>query len=221
MKITKVIQRELGIQSALAPTHKHWILTAGATALSLGSSLFGASKAAEAARRAEEEMKRNKAKTDAALLRKMNENYADTAAGQNLINRAKEYAREQSKKAEGAKAVAGGTDAAVAMAKEQGNKMVGNTIADMAAQDTARKDAAQQQQIAADNQYTQQKMAIDQQKAQATTDAAGAASNALMSIASAVGGSTKLGGGSNNGVPVGNASDPNAAAAAMARGIKW
>jgi hypothetical protein len=231
MKITKVIQREIGIQYAggLEPMHKGWIVSAIGAGLGLASSLFGASKSAEAAEEAYkaqmEANKRAKNSEEAWYQRKMNESYVDTAAGQALVNRAKEYAREQSKRASAEQAVTGRSDAATAMAKDAGNKMVGETISNMAAQDTARKDAADNQHRQTEQNLIQQegniKANYNNARAQATAQAAQGASNAIMSAATALDGKINLGGGSNGGVPAGNASDPTAAAAAMARGIKW
>ena len=102
----------------------------------------------------------------------------DTAAGQRLVERAKGYAREQWRKAAGAQAVAGGTDSASQMAKDAGNKMVGDTLGNVAAMDTQRKaqaDAMHQQ-----NRENFARMDMDryQRNAQNIANAAQNASNA-------------------------------------------
>ena len=122
-----------------APSHKLWVISAIGAGVGLASSLIGGAKAAEAAREAEKKQKAQEARENAWYTRRYNEDYLDTAAGQNLVRRAKDYARENWKKAAGAQAVAGGTDAATAMAKEAGNRMVGDTIANIAAADSQRK----------------------------------------------------------------------------------
>lgn len=96
-----------------------------------------------------------------------------------MIRMAKDYARENWKKAQGAAAVGGGTDAATAMAKEQGNKMVGDAIATIEAQDVARKDNIDATYRARQNQLTQQQMALDQQRAANISQVAGGVSDAL------------------------------------------
>ena len=181
---------------------KRWIVSAIGAGLGLATSLIGGASASKAAREAERRQRQREAEEAAWHRRRYNEDYADTAAGQNLIRRAKEYAKENWKKAQGAQAVAGGTEAATAMAKEAGNKMVGDTIANIAAQDTARK--AQVDNIHQQNRerFAQMDMAREQQRAQNITEAAQGASNAIMSMAGAIeqGASAKssLAGGSNN-----------------------
>lgn len=228
MKYTNVnIGQE--IAGGYAPQFKPWITTAIGAGLSLASSLFGGSKSEDYAEKAyQAQIKANKRARDAEeawYQRKMNESYVDTAAGQALINRAKEFAKEQNKRAEGQAAVAGATEAATAMSKEAGNKMVGETIANMAAQDTARKDRADEIHHNAEQSNIKDEGNITANylntKSQNVSQAASGASNALMGIGTAIaqgiGGKTSLTGGNNGG----NASDPAAAAAAMARNIKW
>ena len=192
----------MGQGNPFAPRHKEWIATAIGAGVSLASSLIGGNKAAKAAREAERRQRARDAEEEAWYNRRYNEDYLDTAAGQNLVNRAKALANEQWKRAAGAQAVAGGTDAAVAQAKEAGNRMLGDTMSNIAATDQARKanvDALHRQ---AQEQSAQQDIARAQQKANNITQAAQGASNAIMSAAGALeqGTSTpsNLAGGGNN-----------------------
>ena len=191
---------------AFAPSHKQWTVSAIGAGVGLASSIFGGISASKAAREAEKRQRQQEAKENAWYTRRYNEDYVDTAAGQNLVRRAKDYAKEQWKKAAGAQAVAGGTDAATAMAKEAGNKMVGDTIANIAATDQGRKAQVDNMHRQAEAQFAQMDMNREMQRAQNITNAAQNASNAIMSAAGAVEqGSTKapnLQGGSNNGTPV-------------------
>ena len=117
--------------------NKEWVLGALALAGGVASSLFGANKAKKAARRAAAE---NTYRTNAEKAwydKNYNTDYLDTKAGQNLIRRAKEVQDEYVRNADGAAAVGGGTAASVAMAKESANKAMGDTIANIAAQDTS------------------------------------------------------------------------------------
>lgn len=181
---------------------REWLPVALAAA-GLASSVIGGVKSSEAARKAERRQREREAEENAYYTRRYNEDYADTAAGQNLIRRAKDYARENWRKAAGAQAVAGGTDAAAAMAKEAGNKMVGDTLANIAAQDTARKANVDAQHNAARQAFAQQDMARDTARAQAIAQASAAASNAMMSAAGVLGqdsAGSDLMGGSNKGI---------------------
>lgn len=187
-------------------------LAIGSAALGLGSSIFGGISSAKKAREQRRLLAAQKAEEDAWYKRRYNEDYADSAAGQNLLRKAKDYAREHYKKAEGAAAVAGGTDAAVAMAKEQGNKVVADTLADMAAADVARKDNVDNMHRQAKNAFSQQEQQIKATEAANISAAASQASNALLSgavamasmpkVGNTVGGANLSGSGSNGGVVV-------------------
>lgn len=169
-------------------------LAIGSAALGLGSSIFGGISSAKKAREQRRLLAAQKAEEDAWYKRRYNEDYADSAAGQNLLRKAKDYAREHYKKAEGAAAVAGGTDAAVAMAKEQGNKVVADTLADMAAADVARKDNVDNMHRQAKNAFSQQEQQIKATEAANISAAASQASNALLGGAVAMASMPKTGG---------------------------
>lgn len=198
MKHLDFVGRPLGMGMEGSPLRKEWVQVALAAA-GLASSLLGGAKASKAAREAERRQRQQEARENAWYTRRYNEDYLDTAAGQNLVRRAKEYARENWKKAQGAAKVGGATEAASAMAKEAGNKMVGDTMANIAAQDTARKARVDDQHRQAEANFAQMDIARENQRAANITQAAQGASNAMLSMAGAVGGgSTNLKGGSNN-----------------------
>ena len=200
--VTKFVNQPLCMGISGAPMRKEWVLSAIGAGAGLLSSLIGGSAASKAAKKAARRQRAWEAKENAWYNRRYNEDYIDTAAGQNLVRRAKEYARENWKKAAGAQAVAGGTDAATAMAKNAGNKMVGDTIANIAAQDTARKAQVDNMHRQAEANFAQMDMNREMQRAQNITNAAQNASNAIMSAATAVdqasGKTPNLNGGSNN-----------------------
>lgn len=157
---------------------KMWIATAIGAGLGLASSLIGGRAASRAAKKAERRQRQREAEENAWYTRRYNQDYLDTAAGQRLVERAKSYAREQWRKAAGAQAVGGGTDAATQLAKDAGNKLVGDTYGNMAATDTQRKaqvDAMHQQNLA---NFAQMDMNRELQRAQSITNASSAASNA-------------------------------------------
>ena len=161
---------------------KEWVLGAASLALGVGSSLFGANKAKKTARRAQAE---NQYRTNAEKAwydKNYNTDYLDTKAGQNLMRRAQEVQDEYIRKADGAAAVGGGTAASVAQAKESANKAMGDTIANIAAQDTSRKQHVEDAHLANTQQLSRERQQIEQQKAQNTSDAAQNASNALFNF---------------------------------------
>lgn len=159
---------------------KEWIATAAMLAGSVASSLFGANKAKKAARRAQAENTYRSNAEKAWYDKEYNTDYLDTKAGQNLMRKAQEVQDNYVRKADGAAAVGGGTAASVAMAKEQANKAMGDTIANVAAQDTARKQQVSDAHNQNVMQLSRERQQIEQQKAQATSDAAQNMSNALM-----------------------------------------
>ena len=189
--------REL-LGAGIVSEPKGWIQLALAAG-SLASSLIGGAKAAQAAKRAERRQRQREAEENAWYTRRYNEDYIDTAAGQNLVRRAKEFAKSNWKKAQGAQAVAGGTDAATAMAKDAGNKMVGETLANVAATDQSRKAQVDAMHRQAQEQYAQMDMNREVQRANAITQAAQGASNAMMTGAVLLDDGSNLVGGSNKG----------------------
>lgn len=161
---------------------KEWILGAASLALGVGSSLFGANKAKKAARRAQAE---NQYRTNAEKAwydKNYNTDYLDTKAGQNLMRRAQEVQDEYIRKADGAAAVGGGTAASVAQAKESANKAMGDTIANIAAKDTARKQDVEDTHLENTMELSRERQKVEQQKAEATSDAAQNASNAMFNF---------------------------------------
>lgn len=218
MKLTKIVSNE---GNSFAPVRKEWIATAIGAAASLASSLIGGHKAAQAAREAEKKQKAREASENAWYLRRYNEDYADTAAGQNLMRKAKDFANSQWKKAEGAKAVGGGTDASAAQAKEAGNKMVGDTLANISAQDQSKKAQVDAMHRNAQDRFMQMDVNRELQRSQNITNAAQNASNAMMQAGAAIDGAksqantstTSLTGGSNGSADVKSGVSPSSTGA--------
>jgi hypothetical protein len=159
-----------------------WIGTALGVGGGLAASLFGGLAASDAAKAAERRQREQEAREEAWYNRRYNEDYLDTAAGQNLVRRAKDYAQSQWKRAAGAAAVTGASDASAQMAKDQGNKMIGDTIADIAATDTQRKAHVDDLHHQGQEKFAQMDIQRDMQRAENVTKAAGAASNAMMAV---------------------------------------
>ncbi len=160
---------------------------------SIASSIFGGAKSAKANRRARKQLENERIQTDAERRRRLNEDYIDTSAGQNLLRVARDERDRIWKREQGAAAVAGGTDAAVALAKEQGNRMMGETIASIASADSQRKDSIDASYRSDLARLNQQGRAYDLAESQAIAEAASGASNALMQGAMSTFGGTKLG----------------------------
>ena len=175
----KLIYNASRLEHQFQPQVAEWVGVA-LGALGAATSILGGLSSANAAKRAEKLRQEQDAKNAAWFNRKYNESYIDTAAGRNAIRQAIDYGKRQTQRAEGAAAVTGGTDAAVAQAKEGANKMVGDTIGNLAAQDTARKEQAEATYLRQQEQSTAQQMANQQAKAAGIAQAAQGASNAMM-----------------------------------------
>lgn len=168
----------------------NWVATAAALglgALSAGTSVAGGLLSRSAAKKAARQVKYRRNAEKAWYDKEYNTDYIDTKAGQNLMRRAQEIQDKYVRKADGAAAVGGGTDASVALAKENANKAVSDTIANVAAQDTARKQRVADQHLANNNVISAQSQQVEQSKEDATAGAAQGASNAAASAAILVG----------------------------------
>lgn len=159
------------------------LLGAASLGLSVGSSLFGAHKAKKAAKRALKEQRYRANAEKAWYDKEYNTDYLDTKAGQNLMRKAQEVQDDYIRKANGAAAVGGGTAASAAMAKEAANRTMGNTIANIGANDTARKASVSDQHMRNEQNLSKQREDIYNQQAANTTAAAQNMSNAMMSAA--------------------------------------
>lgn len=190
---------QMTTSNVYAPRQKRIIPLIVGAALAVGTTAYGAHKSAQANKKQRDALNRDKANENAWYLRRYNEDYADTAAGQNLLNRANRYAKDTWRKAAGAQAVAGGTDASAQMAKDSANRMVGETIANIAATDQAQKANVDNQHRSATRTHALQDAQLEAQKAQSIATTAGQASNAILQTASAFNRATSLKGGSNSG----------------------
>ena len=164
-----------------------WVTTAVGAGLGVLSSLYGGAKASQEADKALRELNRKEAKDNAWYARRYNQDYLDTAAGQNLLNTALKYNDKQVKRAEGGARVAGLSQSAVAKQKEQGNEMMGKTVAQIAAGDTTRKMQVDQMHRQDMHNNSAARMGIYNNRAANITAAASQASNALINAGAMVG----------------------------------
>ena len=178
-KMYQIAKNTQDIFRPYQPQMAHFLQLAGLAA-GVASSILGGVSSANAAKKAEQMRIAQDARNEALFNRRYNQSYLDSAAGRNAIRQATDYAKTITKRAEGAAAVTGGTDAAVAQAKESANKMIGDTMGNLAAQDTARQAQAEETFARQQDQSTAQQMATQQQRANAIAQASAGASNALI-----------------------------------------
>ena len=172
---------------------------------SVAGSLFGGAKARKAAKKAVGKRhydaimskkaareRQYRANAEKAWYEKAyNTDYLDTKAGQNLLRRAQEVQDNYIRKADGAAAVAGGTAASAAMAKEAANRTMGDAIANIGARDSANKESVSAQHMQNQMGFSKEREDAYNQQAQNASDAGQNMSNALMSAASMLDGAGK------------------------------
>lgn len=117
--------------------------------------------------------------------RRYNEDYTQSAEAQAALNKAREYANESIKRAEGTQAVMGGTDEAVANAKEAAAEAVANATTAIASQATAMKDAVDAQYRQTQDAIDNARIGIQNQQAQNSAQAGGQALQAGLNLAMA------------------------------------
>jgi len=194
---------ECDLSGGFAPRKKGfaWFIPLIAAAVSAASTAYGSSKSDQANKKARNELDKERYMTESERRRKLHEDYIDTAPGQNIIRQARDEASKIWKREQGAAAVSGSTDANTQMAKDAGNQMVGEAVANIAANDAARKDVVDAQYRAEEKALTQQQIALEQQRGQNVANAAGQISSALGSAAMSYAG-TYMGAGSPGGTGV-------------------
>ena len=171
----KIFNQPLGqcdLSGGYAPAKKRIWPAVIMAAAAIGSAIYSGAKSSAANKRAQSQLDAEKGLTANERRRKMNENPLDRADAQNLIRLANDEANKIYKKEAGNAAMTGATER-TAMAKQYGNNLVGEAIANIAANDAQRKDRIDERYSEREHSLRQQQIALDQQKAidQANTGA--------------------------------------------------
>jgi hypothetical protein len=184
-ELNRFLRLPLGISQMSGASDPHFGI-AGIVGLagSVAGSLFGGAKARRAAKKAARERQYRANAEKAWYDKAYNTDYLDTKAGQNLLRRAQEVQDNYIRKADGAAAVAGGTAASTAMAKEAANRTMGDAIANIGARDSAKKESVSAQHMQNQMDMSKEREAAYNQQAQNASDAGQNMSNVLMSAAS-------------------------------------
>lgn len=155
-------------------------IISGVTAL--GSSIYGAIASSKQNKKAQQLLQQQRDDNKAWYEAKMSEDYTQRSDAQNVINKQRELLNEQYKNAKATNAVAGGSDASIAMQKAAANDAMAQTMSDIASEASQYKDQAEQQYRAQDAALDQQQAQIAADQAKATAQAAGQAVNASMNL---------------------------------------
>lgn len=198
MNLGKILSQPLGscsIPSAAIKKEMAIPLAVPIAAAAVGAigKLWGNSSAAEAERERQRMLQAERAKSDAYYRRMINQNFTDTAYGQNWMRIARDEADKIWKREAGATAVTGRTAAADAMAKDAANKLVGDAIAQGESQEAMRKDSLEAAKRSADSQFAQQEMAEQAAKRDRLAAAGDTVLSTGLNIAATTFGGTKLG----------------------------
>ena len=154
-------------------------------ALQLGSTIYGLAESSRVNNLAQKEQDKRRAENKQWYNQKKNEDYMMRSDVQNVLRKQRELLDEQYKRARATNIVAGGTDESLALQQREANKIVGDTMADIAANASSYKDAVEQQYRAQEASLSQQQQQIYANQANATaqaaSQAAGAGANLLQS----------------------------------------
>lgn len=153
--------------------------------MQLGSTIYGAVQSSRLNKQAQNELNQRRAENQQWYNQKMNEDYMMRSDVQNVLRKQRELLDEQYKRARATNIVAGGTDESLALQQREANKIMGDTMADIAANASAYKDNVEQQYRAQENNLSQQQQQIYTNRANATaqaaSQAAGSGANLLQS----------------------------------------
>lgn len=158
-----------------------WGALIGAGA-SIAGGILGGSAAKKAARRKAALLDKMERENQSWYDRRYNEDYTQTAEALNAMRLMREQADKSVKRSEGVAAVMGGTDESVAQAKAAANEAVGNTLANIAAQGTAQKNAVESQYQSQKNNINAQRMGVYDAQAASAAQAGGAVMQAGMGL---------------------------------------
>lgn len=148
----------------------------------VASSVIGGMQAQRAAKNANAELVAQRKKNEDWYNRRYNEDYTQSAEAQAAMTKARELAQEQMKAARGTAAVMGGTEAGVAAAQASANKMLADTMGNIAQNATARKDAVESQYMQREAELSEAQRQVHNQQAANATAAANQGMQAGMGL---------------------------------------
>jgi hypothetical protein len=151
-------------------------------AAQIGSAIFGAIKSSQANKRATEMIQNQRNENKKWYDQKMAEDYMQRSDVQNVLRKQRELLQEQYQRARATNIVAGGTDESLALQQQAANEVMGDTMANIAANASAYKDSVESQYRAQDATLNQQLAGIEQSQASAIAQAAGQVGSAVSGL---------------------------------------
>jgi len=156
------------------------------SAIGLIGTGVGLAQASKAAKKAKENIEDQQRANQNWYDRLYNEDATQRADAQRLLTLTQENFKKRNKAAQGAAAVAGGTEESVAAEKAANAQALADATSRIAAAGEARKDAIEEQYMATQNDLNNQLNQTEQQKAQAIAQATGALGSAAMNAGTGV-----------------------------------
>lgn len=178
--------------------------------MGLASSLYGGWKASEAMKGVKSNIERQRQENQNWYDRRYNEDATQRADAQRVLNETARRIRERNRAAQGAQAVAGGTEESVAATKAANAEAMAEAASRITAAGEARKDGIEQQYQQTRAGLEAQRNNLEAQRAAALTKAAQGAASAAATMGSGI--DSALGGGNGSagvaGVPGTTAKQP-------------
>ena len=130
------------------------------------SSIIGGNKAAKAAEAQQKALEEQKKNEQAWYARNYYQNYLDSTEAKAAIRRVNDTLARQNEQARAAAVISGATPEAVQAVQEAGNETLSDTMAGIAAQGTARRQAVDAQHVQNQANLSAQQQALDAQRQQ-------------------------------------------------------
>ena len=146
--------------------------------LGLGGSIFGGAKASQAIRKQKKRIRAKQQDNQNWFDRRYNEDATQRADAQRMLTRLQENIKNRNQAAQGQAAMMGGTDEALAAAKQQNNEALADATSQIVANADARKDQIEQQ-------YRERKDRLDDQMANLQMQQATEVGKAVQGVADA------------------------------------
>lgn len=144
--------------------------------------IFGGISASKAMKKVKRNIEQQQKENQDWYDRRYNEDATQRADAQRMITMVNDSIKKRNKQAAGAAAVMGGSEEAVAMAKEANNQALSDTTSQIAAQAEQRKDNIEQQYLNKKADLNNQLNELQMQKAQNTAQAIQGVTSAAQSI---------------------------------------
>lgn len=136
-------------------------------------SIWGAVESSKANKRAMDLINKDEKAWQDYYDKEMKQDYMERPEIKKAVQTARDLAGETLKKARAMNIVAGGTDEALVLQQEEANNLVSDVMSNAATQAALRKDALEADNLTRQSGYTQQKVAIEQARAENIASAAG------------------------------------------------